>query len=200
MLNLNSVYSESMLVEKSISKNPGIEDIKNASERELKELYNTYRKEFGMWAMKHYNIEEDLAGEIYQKTFIAFYYNIKDGKLTELNSSIKTYLFAIGKNQLRDHFKSTAKFVEPKEYEIAPEEVDNSIMDHYERSEMTELIGNLLDQIGEPCKTVLELYYFRNYSMESIANAMDYKTEQIASKRKFICLQQIRTMLESSQN
>jgi RNA polymerase sigma-70 factor (ECF subfamily) len=189
-----------MMGEKTISGTFKLEEIKNASEGELKALYNTYRKEFGMWAIKHYNIEEELAGEIYQRTFIAFYYNVRDGRLAELKSSVKTYLFAIGKNLLRDHFKSTARFVEPSEYEIAPEAVDNSIMDNYERTEQTEMIRGVLEKIGEPCKTVLELYYFRNYSMESIAFEMNYKTEQIASKRKFICLQQIRQLMERNQN
>ena len=189
-----------MLVEKTIVEQLSLEDIRHADDRTLQELYNQYRKEFSMWAIKHYKIDEETAGDIYQQTFIAFYYNVRDGKLTELSSSIKTYLFSIGKNLLRDHFKKTARFVEPSDYNLEGSEVDNSIMDNYERTEMTEAVSVLLHQIGEPCKTVLELYYFHNYSMESIATELNYKTEQIAAKRKFICLQQIRSMMEENSN
>jgi len=189
-----------MFVEKTIVENLSLDEIRHADDSTLQELYNKFRKEFSMWAIKHYKVDEEAAGDIYQQTFIAFYYNVKDGKISELSSSIKTYLFSIGKNILRDHFKKSARFVDPQEYTLESMDVDNTIMDNYERTEMTETISRLLHQIGEPCKTVLELYYFQNYSMESIAHELNYKTEQIAAKRKFICLQQIRSLMEANSN
>ena len=170
--------------------------IKSGDRKFLQQLYQQYRQEFGQWAVKRYNIDEDMIGEIYQQTFIALYYNIKNEKLTTLNSSIKTYLFAIGKNQIRDHFKSGRKWSDSGEMEINTDQLDNSILDQYEQSDMKETVKLLLEKIGEPCKTVLELFYFKQYSMDSIATELDYKSEQIAAKRKFICLKQLRSLLE----
>ena len=135
---------------------------------------------------------------LYQKTFIALYYNIKEEKLTELKSSIKTYLFAIGKNLLREQFKAGSKFVDIMEVSHESDKIDNSIMDKYDQSNLKDVVNELLYKIGEPCKTVLELYYFHQYSMDSIAVELNYKTEQIAAKRKFICLKQLKTMVEQA--
>lgn len=96
---------------------------------------------------------------------------------------------------MRQHFKAGSKFVDQHDYELNDEFVDNSILDQYEKTERTDKVAGLLNTIGEPCKTVLTLYYFKEYSMESIAHEMDYKSEQIAAKRKFICLQQLRSMM-----
>ena len=170
--------------------------IKRGDRKFLQQLYQQYRQEFGQWAVKRYNIDEEMIGEIYQQTFIALYYNIKNEKLTTLNSSIKTYLFAIGKNQIRDYLKSSKRWAEPGEPEINMDQLDNSILDKYDQSDMKETVKILLEKIGEPCKTVLELFYFKHYSMDSIASELDYKSEQIAAKRKFICLKQLRSLLE----
>ena len=171
--------------------------IKSGDRKFLQQLYQQYRQEFGLWAVKRYSIDEDAIGEVYQRTFIALYYNIKNEKLTVLNSSIKTYLFAIGKNLIYDHFKFSKRSAEPDGLMVNVEEVDNSILDQYEQSDMKETVKQLLEKIGEPCKTVLELFYFKHYSMDSIAVEMDYKSEQIAAKRKFICLKQLRALLEA---
>jgi RNA polymerase sigma-70 factor (ECF subfamily) len=193
------IESQAMIAEKNTGTTV-IDEIKRGNQKYLQELYNQYRTAFAHWTTKHYKVDDEVAGEIYQQAFIAFYYNIKEGKLTQLNSSIKTYLFAIGKNLMREHFKSSKKFVEPLDVAIAPDEVDEGIMAKYENAEMQETIKNLLDTIGEPCKTVIELYYFKQYAMDAIATHLNYKTEQIAAKRKFICLKQLRSLLKGSVN
>jgi len=173
-----------------------IETIKSGNRKFLHELYVQYRDEFSLWAMNKYNLDKDLVGEIYQKTFIALYYNIRDEKLLTLHSSLKTYLFAIGKNQIRDHLKDNRKFVDHEDLSVANEALDFGILAEYEASEMKETLNRLMNKIGEPCRTVIELFYFKHYALDAIAKEMAYKTEQIAAKRKFICLKQMKTLLE----
>ena len=84
------------------------------------------------------------------------------------------------------------------EMQIEDTAIDTSLITKYEESDMKELVRGLLSRIGEPCKTVLQLFYFQDYSMDSIATEMGYKSEQIAAKRKFICLQQLRTMMSNN--
>ena len=175
-----------------------VEEIKSGDRNLLQGLYHDLRPEFIRWANRYFQCNEDVAGEAYQRAFIILYYNIRDGKLTELSSSIKTYLFAIGKNVLREQFKSKFFSMDHLDSRIEVDTIDVSIMEKYEQSDMKELVRGLLLRIGEPCKTVLELFYFRDFSMEAIATELGYKTEQIAAKRKFICLQQVRTLMSDN--
>ena len=172
-----------------------LHEIRIGTKDVLKKLYDDYREMFGKWAKNHYGCSEEEAGEAYQRAFITLYYNVKNGKLTELKSSIKTYLFAVGKNVLREQFKDKHAKMLPLEEEIYQQQIDASIMDQYEDNHTKSLVKRLLDRIGEPCKTVLDLFYFKQYSMEAIAAHQNYKTEQIAAKRKFICLKQLRALL-----
>jgi RNA polymerase sigma factor (sigma-70 family) len=169
--------------------------IKSGNRSYLRELYQKHRREFDVWAAKHYKIDSEMAGEVYQQAFITLYYNIQDGKLNDLKSTVKTYLFGIAKNIMRDQFKLAKRFTDPIEENQALEDVDNSVVEKFERAELKELVRKMLNTIGEPCKTVLELYYFQQYSMDSIATELNYKSEQIAAKRKFICLKQLNKMI-----
>lgn len=168
----------------------------NAGDREiLKKLYDQHRGSFGFWAKKYYEISDDEIGEIYQKAFIALYYNVREGKLTELSSSLKIYLFSIGKNLLREQMKDRFRGMNDINEEVLAENIEVTITDKYENEHNEVLVRSLLEKIGEPCKTVLESFYFRQFSTEAIANKMEYKTREIAAKRKFICLQQLRALL-----
>jgi len=177
-----------------------LEEVKKGDRQYLKQLYEKYRKEFGQWAAKHYGVDDDTTAEIYQKTFIAFYYNIKEGKLTQMNSSEKTYLFAIGKNLLREYFRASEKVAEPLELHVNLEDVDCTIFEKYELEDKQKAVRQMLSTIGEPCRTVLEMFYFHDHNLKTIAAAMNYKTEQIAAKRKFICLKQLRSLVSETLN
>ena len=176
-----------------------LEKIRQGDRKFLQELYDQHREAFVVWASKHYQCGEETSAEVYQQSFINLYYNVRDQKLTDLKSSIKTYLFAIGKNLLRDQFKITQRRQEILEVAVDTDEVDHSIFHRYEQANMKEVVRQLLSKIGEPCKTVLDLFYFRGYAMDAIADHMQYKSHQIAAKRKFICLRQMRSLLVEAQ-
>ena len=166
----------------------------------LRQLYEEFRSEFGHWITRNYKCDDDMIADIYQQAFTTLYYNIKEGRLTELTSSIKTYLFAIGKNLVRDHYKISSRRKEIMEVAVDTTDIDNNILEHYEQSEMKQTVRSLLNTIGEPCKTVLELFYLKGFAMDAIAAEMNYKTEQVAAKRKFICLKQMRELLLQSES
>ncbi|MBX2814647.1 MAG: sigma-70 family RNA polymerase sigma factor [Saprospiraceae bacterium] len=178
----------------AVDKDHTLSEVQAGNQAMIKRLYDQFRSEFITWSQKSYGLQDDKAIELYQQSFTAFYYNVRERKITQLESSIKTYLFAIGKNKIRDHFKKSQRNDESldEHHHIG---VDAQIMSKYESVDLSSKVKFLLNRIGEPCQTVLKLYYFEHYSMESIASRMNYKSENVAAKRKFTCLKQLRTML-----
>ena len=180
------------------SANDLITRIKIGERQFLQKLYEEHRDAFGVWIRRNYQCDEDMIADIYQQSFTTLYYNVREGKLIKLTSSLRTYLFAIGRNLIRDHFKITARRQEIMEVAVDLQEIDNHIIERYEQSALKDTVKVLLQRIGEPCKTVLELFYLKGYAIEAIAHEMNYKSENIASKRKFICLKQMRDLLSTS--
>ncbi|MEM9326772.1 MAG: sigma-70 family RNA polymerase sigma factor [Bacteroidota bacterium] len=157
----------------------------------LRELYEEKRTNFIKWVLWQYSCSEEDAKDAYQRAFSILYFNVKNEKLTELNSSLDTYLYAIGKNVLRGILRSQMD-AQPLD-SVAASQVDGfDFFEQEQQNDQKQLTQQLLNEIGDPCKRILLMYYFRNYSLESIASSMGYKNEGIAKKKKFLCLQKLR--------
>ena len=72
--------------------------IKDNDPQGLSSLYKTFRTEFIHWIIKFCRCSREDSQEYYQAAIMIVYDNVHAGKLSQLNSSLKTYLFGIGKN------------------------------------------------------------------------------------------------------
>ena len=80
-----------------------IKQLKNRDRNALKEVYNDYRREFFKFANR-YETDQSTLEDIFQDALIALYENAQNGKLDTIKSSLKTYLFSIGKFMLFKKF------------------------------------------------------------------------------------------------
>jgi len=173
-----------------------IEAIKAGSEKIIFQLYESYRNEFLNWAVRNHRVSEEEAKDIFQEALVALYRNVKTGKVYTLESSIKTYLFSIAKNVMLNDLKR--KDIEAKVFESLTIEHDNSINNQHEVDGLTNLIKQLYMAIGSPCKEILEMYYEREYDMESIALKVGYKNANVAKKKKYECMKALEERIKMS--
>ena len=172
-----------------------IERIRLGGQAELGMVYEAYRSEFIQWIAKEFNCSTDDSKDIYQLTILIFFDNVKTGKLEHLVSSIKTYLFGIGKNVAKENMRK-AKRTTPinqekwlKEYLI--DEPDNTVDE--------DLFGTAkkaLDKLGEPCQKLIELFYYEKKSMEQISAILNYKNPETAKNQKCKCMARLRKLFE----
>jgi DNA-directed RNA polymerase specialized sigma24 family protein len=59
-----------------------------------------------------------------------------------------------------------------------------------------EVVVRLLNHIGETCRRVLTLAFYHNYSMDSIASELNFKSESVARKKKHLCLKKLKELAE----
>jgi len=174
--------------------------IREGDERVLSQLYRTHRQPFMRWAKQHYNCEAEEASEIYQQAFVILYQNAKKGKMDHLKSSLRTYLFGIGKNLLYNLWRSpNRRMIHLDDLTEDLHELDTSYAERDHLKHQKLWIEDLLAQLSERARQVLYLYYFANYSMEAIANAMGYKSEKVAKKIKYDALQKLKKIAYARQ-
>jgi RNA polymerase sigma-70 factor (ECF subfamily) len=170
-----------------------IEKIKNGDEEKLSAIYRAYRNDFIYWAVRNYGCTEEAAKDVFQVSIVIFYENIMSGKLVSLHSSVKTYLFAIGKNKLMEGQVAQRKqqhIQDNFKYEAFEGSDDSSELENKE-----EIYHNLeaaLQELGEPCKTVLNLFYYQNKGIDEIAAALHYKGNDSAKTQKYKCLMRLK--------
>jgi RNA polymerase sigma factor (sigma-70 family) len=170
--------------------------IKAGDAKVLHRLYEEYRGPFLVWAAQSYRCPDEESLEIYQRAFTILYFNIRDEKLTALTSSLKTYLFSIGKNLFRERLRDKNRnLLELADNQDFGNPLDTNILDEYQQNHQRAVVQQLLHRIGDPCKTLLELIYLYDYSTLAVAEEMGYSDERVVRKRKCLCLKKLREMI-----
>ena len=160
-------------------------------------MYEQFRDEFISWSYKHYTCPTEDAKEIWQQAVVVLYENVMSGKLTHLNSNLKTYLFAVGKNKLMERHRAEQKLTRPDGARwIATADEDAG---HDVREAALNLVETTLDALGDPCKSLLELYYYQRLIVADIAARLGYKNADAAKTAKYKCLKRLRKLYTEAQ-
>nr|WKN37673.1 RNA polymerase sigma factor [Tunicatimonas sp. TK19036] len=170
-----------------------IQRIKSGDEASLVEIYKQHRPAFLQWAQHSYRVDEEKAADAFQDAVVCLYRNIVQGKLETLTSSLKTYLFAIGKNVIRKKFQQPVALETDELWMV--ENLHAEPIDQFATNERQQLVARLMETIGEPCKSILEMFYFRGFSMEAIAERLKYKNENVVKTQKLRCLTSLKNMV-----
>jgi len=176
-----------------------IQKIKEGGQTELGLVYETYREEFLHWISKEYQCSSDDSKDIYQLTILIFYDNIKQEKLQHLVSSVKTYIFGIGKNVVLD-FRRRAKKNTPLEKERWLNDYLTDEPDLSPSDQMFDVAGKALVKLGDPCRQLVEMFYYGKKSMEEITEVLHYKNAETAKNQKCKCMKRLRKLYEEEQS
>ncbi len=165
---------------------------KNESEA-FERIYILYRDEFCLWLRKRTALTLEESKEIYQLSMVILYENIRDGKLTNLTSTLKTYLFSIGLNKARDFKKSREKYnanLDPLNLQLFTEDVSQE-----ELEGKFQVIEKCLEQLGRPCKEILIDFYYFKFNMKDIAQRFGYKNPDSAKNQKAKCIKKLKVLV-----
>ncbi len=176
-----------------------LEKIKEGNDKGILELYRLFRDSFIHWAQQNYKIDEESAADAFQDAMVCLHNNIMKGKLYELSSSLKTYVYAIGKNIIRKKLTKMSLTAEHQEDDIT-DKLTIEVVDNIALNERQRIVSSLLESIGEPCRTILRLFYFKGFSMDSIAREMEYKNENVVKTQKLRCITTLKKMVRDRYN
>lgn len=190
-----------MRVSFSKSQSSLLASIRSGDSRAMEMIYAKYRNEFISWGKSKYKLSEDEMLDHYQDVLTIFFEKVINGTLETVESTIKTYLFGIGKNKIMQQFDRDGRKKRHEEH----------VSEHYSflaRNENAlgifetakETSKRIFETIGEPCKTILRLFYFDKKSMTEIASAMGHKNEGVSRTTKKRCLEKIRSELKQSED
>lgn len=181
-----------------------IESIKsNDGEHELRMIYRLYREEFLQLVFKKFGCTPEEGREIFQETVIIFYENIMSGRLTMLTSDVKTYLFGIGKNKTLERKRSREFLtVHDNLQDTEHDSLGDDLLKMADETYETELerVVNSLDQLGDPCRSILVHFYYHNRNMTQIAELLEYKNRDTVKTMKYKCLQKLRSIFDKKPN
>ncbi len=189
-VNLFTFYSTNTMKSTELSLQ---EKLRNGDEQAFEWLYNEYKEGFLSFG-KNYAFDQDELLDIYQDAVIALFQNFVQKQLILEQSTVKTYLFGIGKNLLNKAAQKKGKLVRMEGQVLSTEAIETEDIDTSTRSRQ---LAEAFRQLGAKCKEVLELFYYRGYSIKEIVEATDYKDENTVKSHKSRCMKGLREKIKS---
>ncbi len=180
-----------------ISQNSLIEQIKSGDRKYLEQLYLEQGPVFVNWLKKHYQCSQEEAVETYQESILIFCQNIINGKLIQLNCTIQTYLFAIGKNVLLSKRRkiNLREVALSEEQEWIPD--DTSLEVGMDLDEKQQRLLYVIGKLGKKCQFILKAFYLQEQPLKKIAQSLGYKSMDVVYTQKKRCVQQLRKLIKA---
>jgi RNA polymerase sigma factor (sigma-70 family) len=120
------------------------------------------------------------AEDIFQDALVILCKKLKDDSFV-LSAPLNTYIFSVGKNLW---------FAELRKRKVQIQVSDEAETISIDGNEANfDLAKQAFSILGEKCKEILILFYYKKKSMDEIANKVGLANEKVAKNQKYRCLE-----------
>lgn len=160
-------------------------------------LYQQYSQSTCSFIINYGGSEQD-AEDVFQETVLAFIGIVKKGSFRG-EASIKTFLVSIARNVWRNELKKKQRSdVREKKFETGRDQHEDDVSELMTHLEEKKQLRDLVGKLGEPCRKLLQLFYYENLSMKEIVEHLPYENEQVVRNKKYKCLQQLIAIIKEN--
>ena len=141
----------------------------------------------------------DDAADVFQETMIVLFEKAHSPQF-ELNCQLKTFIYSVARRIWLKKLQKQQKYtLVTQDFEpwVAVDE-DGEL--HSKKQEQFNIMELALEKIGEPCKSLLEAFYFGKKNMNEIAEDFKYTNADNAKTQKYKCLVRLKKLFFSAYN
>lgn len=168
--------------------------IRENDELGMRIMYKTYFPVILNLIVNNNGTEQE-AKDVYQDALIILIENLKDD-LFILNCKVKTYIYSVSRRlwlkELANKNKKAGRFSDFEPF-IAID--DGSAGELLEKDRKYKIIHESLEELGEPCRTIIEDFYIEKLSMTDIADKMGYTNADNAKNQKYKCFKRLQKLV-----
>lgn len=157
-------------------------------------LYKELREPFFRYFLNHYRLDDDTIADLLQEAVIGTWKNVQRGTLTpdNLSCQLQTYVISIA---IYRHLAATRQSdrylsLDTEQFADLQNMPDAEVYDAERENRMAQAV----EQMIEPCNTLLRLFYYEQNDLETIASQMNFPTVDAAKMQKFRCIQKLKAV------
>ncbi len=160
------------------------------------DIYSQHYNIIKSWIVKTGGQESDGA-DVFQEAMVILFEKSQQEDF-RLTCKVGTYLFAISKHiwyKKLQHMQKLPSAYLPEgtgEDDGDDRAYEDDISTHQEREMHYEQMDAALEQLGEPCSSLLKAFYQHDKSMQEIAAEFGYTNPDNAKTQKYKCLARLR--------
>ena len=142
------------------------------------------------------NGTQDDADDMLQEALVILWERARDGRF-EYSARLSTFVVGTVKNLwLRRLARARRETPAGGPIETAADPGDSPLDAMIDR-ERTRTVDDALARLGEPCRTILLLFYWEQASMDEIARRLGFANAETAKARKYQCKKSLQQILTS---
>lgn len=134
------------------------------------------------------------AEDVFQDGLLIFFRKVEQGNF-EGRSSAQTYLYGICKHLWLDELRRKKRAVNLQDLEVTDEPVYSA-----EEHQLLRRAEQAFQMLGQKCKDLLMLFYFKRESLVSIAKQLGFSSDKVAKNQKYRCLEKAKEHLQTIQS
>lgn len=164
--------------------------IRNSDEDALVRLFQQNRRPVASFVLRNNGTHDD-AEDMLQEALVILWERVRSGRF-EQQSKLGTYILGIVKNLWLQRLAKKQRESPLVDNVSVDPPILQEIIDEEDAGELRKA----MHKIGEPCRTILLLFYGEDLSMEEIADKMGFANAQTAKSKKYQCKKLLRQVLE----
>ena len=180
---------------------------------ELNRFIADERNKVLAYLRKTFSASYDDLSDIYQEASVALFMNIREGKLSNLTSSLSTYFLRICINQTLKFLGKQKKVVPlfddsriTNKDTFRPDKIDELYQlctedeDSEKVSRSEKIVQSIIESMPDTCKNIFQGYYWDNLTTSTIADMFGFANANSVKTQKYKCLQKFRTKYNELMN
>lgn len=141
------------------------------------------------------NGSADDAKDIFQEAMIVLYQKVQSGTF-ELNCQLKTFVYSVCRRLWLKKLAQQNRYVVFDNHENGVL-IEDEVEEHERKNTEFLMMEKAMQNIGEPCKSLLEAFYLQKKGMQEIAATFGYTNSDNAKTQKYKCLGRLKKLFFS---
>ncbi len=168
--------------------------IRRGDEEGLVLLYEANRRMVSAFIGRNNGNSQD-ADDVLQEAVVILWEKVRGGHF-EARAKLSTFIYATVRNLWLRRLAQMRREIPTELDADRSEDPDPTPLEEAIQSEEARRVHDALDRLGEPCKSLLVLFYWDELTMEDIATRLGFANADTAKSKKYQCKKALERLLK----
>jgi RNA polymerase sigma factor (sigma-70 family) len=162
-----------------------LDALRNGDDHALEELFHQNRRPITSLVTRNQGTEDDVE-DVLQEALVVLWERVRSGSF-KYQAKLSTFIYATAKNIWFRRLARQRKEIPVFDNSFEASSADPTPLEELEKNERISAVQHAMEQIGNPCRDLLLLYYWEEQSMEEIALKLGFANADTVKSKKYQC-------------
>jgi RNA polymerase sigma factor (sigma-70 family) len=173
-----------------------LDALQQGNEDALAELFHRNRRAITVLVVRNHGTEDD-AEDILQEALVVLWERVRSGSF-KYQAKLSTFIYATAKNIWLRRLARQRHEIPASDETVEHSTEDPSPLEELEENERIKAVQKAMEQLGNPCRDLLLLYYWEERSMEAIAQQMSFANADTVKSKKYQCKKALELLIRKA--